>query len=114
MGSKFDIDTAGNFEKFLGKQHPKESVEESPKMVPLPEKTIVEKKNKPVQSSAKSAASKRVRKKGRPKANRELKSRYTFTIFPSIYEQAFDKADEEGFSISEVVSFLLEEYIRRD
>lgn len=47
---------------------------------------------------------------GRPKINRETKKRYTFTILPSLYERAAQKAEEDGFSLSEKVSSLLEEY----
>ena len=56
----------------------------------------------------------KTRPKGRPKINREMKKRYTFTILPSVYDEAAGKADDEGYSLSEVVSFLLSEYARKD
>lgn len=54
------------------------------------------------------------RPKGRPRINRETKKRYTFTILPSVYDGAAAKANSEGYSLSEVVSFLLSEYVRKE
>lgn len=118
MSKKFDIDTDGNFKKFLGKQHRDEVVKdvEEPGSTETPQvisqNPLVEKKDKPVRSSPKPVGQIRIRTKGRPKVKRELKKRYTFTVFPSVYEPAFEKAEEEGLSLSEVVSLLLEAYIR--
>lgn len=53
------------------------------------------------------------KKKGRPKLNRELKKRISFTILPSLYEQASKIAYQEGKSVSELVSDLLREYIEK-
>ena len=46
---------------------------------------------------------KNIKKPGRPKVNRETKKRYTFTLLPSVYEQAVAIAYENGKSISELV-----------
>ena len=52
------------------------------------------------------------KKRGRKKLeNREKKSRYSFTILPSIYEQSQKKAEQEGKSLSELVSTFLIDYI---
>lgn len=51
------------------------------------------------------------KRKGRPKLqNRELRKRYSFTILPSLYEKAQDKAGVEGKTLSELITDFLTEY----
>lgn len=54
------------------------------------------------------------KKKGRPKVNRELKKRYSFTILPSLYEQSSKIASNEGKSLSELITDFLTEYIEKN
>lgn len=54
------------------------------------------------------------KKKGRPKTGRELKRRISFTILPSLYDKASEKAYREGKSVSEVVSEFLSEYVENE
>lgn len=48
---------------------------------------------------------------GRPKANRETKKRFTFTIRSSVYEKAATIAYNQGKSSSELIENLLFDYI---
>lgn len=48
---------------------------------------------------------------GRPKSQKETKARYTFTILPSLYSQAAERAQESGMSMSELVAQLLSSYL---
>lgn len=51
------------------------------------------------------------KKRGRKKLeNREKKARYSFTVLPSVYEQAQKKAEQEGKTLSELVSEFLLKY----
>lgn len=51
------------------------------------------------------------KKVGRPKLkNKELKKRYSFTILPSLYEKAQEKAWNEGRTLSELIAMFLEKY----
>ena len=51
------------------------------------------------------------KKRGRKKLeNREKKKRYSFTILPSVYEKAQEKAEAEGKTLSELVSNFLVKY----
>jgi predicted HicB family RNase H-like nuclease len=52
------------------------------------------------------------KKRGRPKVNRETKKRISFTILPSLYEQASEIAYNEGKSVSELISEFLKKYIK--
>jgi hypothetical protein len=53
------------------------------------------------------------RKRGRKKLeNREKKKGYSLTLLPSTYEKAQEKAALEGRSVSEVISKLLENYVK--
>ena len=53
------------------------------------------------------------KKAGRPKLeNRELRKRYSFTILPSVYDKAQEKANAEGKALSEIVAKYLAEYIK--
>lgn len=54
------------------------------------------------------------KKKGRPKANREIKKRTTFTILPSIYEESSKIAYVDGKSVSELVEDYLSDYIKNN
>lgn len=54
------------------------------------------------------------KKKGRPKVNRELKKRYSFTILPSLYEQSSEIASNEGKSLSELITDFLTEYVEKN
>lgn len=54
------------------------------------------------------------KKRGRPKVNRELKKRITFTVYQSIYEQASEIAYENGKSVSEIVTEFLESYVKKN
>lgn len=77
----------------------------------MPEKPLaVVKKPTRVKPGTPSVLAPKKKTAGRPKINRETKKRYTFTILPSLYERAAQKAEEDGFSLSEKVSYLLEEY----
>lgn len=87
---------------FAGIFAPSSEPEQVQAAVPMP---VAEKKEK------KADIPKEPRKKGRPKANRETKKRFTFTLKPSVYDKAGDVAYQEGKSISEVVEELLIEYI---
>lgn len=90
---------------FAGIFAPSEPTPQVQAVVPIPVATMKQEKPKaPVES-------KEPRKKGRPKANRETKERKTFTLRPSVYDQASEIAYQEGKSISEVVEELLTEYI---
>lgn len=51
-------------------------------------------------------------KPGRKILNREKRSRYSFTILPSIYKHAQDKALKKGESLSEVISNFLKDYAK--
>lgn len=51
-------------------------------------------------------------KRGRKILNREKRARYSFTILPSIYKHAQDKALKKGESLSEVISNFLKEYAK--
>lgn len=56
---------------------------------------------------------KKKRKAGRPKLqNRELRKRYSFTILPSLYEKAQEKASAEGKSLSELITDFLSDYTK--
>lgn len=51
------------------------------------------------------------KKAGRPKLqNRELRKRYSFTILPSLYEKAQEKAGNEGKTLSELITDFLTDY----
>lgn len=50
---------------------------------------------------------------GRPKMNKEKKERKTFTILPSLYEEASEVAYKQGKNMSELVSELLNEYVEK-
>lgn len=51
------------------------------------------------------------KKAGRPKLqNRELRKRYSFTILPSLYEKAQEKAGSEGKTLSELITDFLADY----
>lgn len=53
------------------------------------------------------------KKRGRKKIeNREKKKGYSLTLLPSTYEKAQEKAALEGRSVSEVISNLLENYVK--
>lgn len=53
------------------------------------------------------------KKRGRKKLeNREKKKGYSLTLLPSTYEKAQEKAALEGRSVSEVISNLLENYVK--
>ncbi|MEG0153510.1 MAG: hypothetical protein RR744_10135 [Cellulosilyticaceae bacterium] len=54
------------------------------------------------------------KKAGRPKVNRELKKRYSFTILPSLYEQSSEIASNEGKSLSELITDFLTEYVEKN
>ena len=54
------------------------------------------------------------KKKGRPKVNRELKKRYSFTMIPSLYEQSSEIASNEGKSLSELITDFLTEYVGKN
>lgn len=54
------------------------------------------------------------KKKGRPKLNREIKKRYSFTIFPSLYDQASELSRMNGVSLSELIEGFFVEYIKRN
>lgn len=51
------------------------------------------------------------KKKGRPKMMREKKKRISFTILPSLHEQASEIAYSEGKNMSELISEFLAEYV---
>lgn len=54
-------------------------------------------------------------KRGRPAmANREKKARYSFTILPSIYENAQAVAYENGVTLSELISEFLTNYVEEN
>jgi len=56
-------------------------------------------------------SSKEGKKRGRPKLqNRELRKRYSFTILPSLYEKAQEKASKEGKTLSELVTDFFIDY----
>lgn len=53
------------------------------------------------------------KKAGRPKLqNRELRKRYSFTILPSLYEKAQEKAGSEGKTLSELITDFLTDYTK--
>ena len=53
------------------------------------------------------------KKAGRPQLeNRELKKRYSFTILPSLYEKAQEKASHEGKTLSELITNFSTYYIQ--
>lgn len=53
------------------------------------------------------------KQRGRKKlTSREKKKRYSFTILPSVYENAQKKAMEEGHTLSELVSDFLKKYAK--
>lgn len=53
------------------------------------------------------------KKAGRPKLqNRELRKRYSFTILPSLYEKAQEKAGNEGKTLSELITDFLTDYTK--
>lgn len=54
-----------------------------------------------------------IKRKGRPKLNRETKKRYSFTILPSLHKQASEIAYSEGTSLSEVIENFLTEYVKK-
>lgn len=54
------------------------------------------------------------KKRGRPKLNREIKERKTFTILQSDYEKASKIAYVEGRSVSEVLGQYLAEYVDKN
>lgn len=54
------------------------------------------------------------KKRGRPKANREIKERKTFTLLQSDYEQASKIAYVEGKSVSEIIGEYLAEYVEKN
>lgn len=54
------------------------------------------------------------KKKGRPKSNRETKKRITFTILPSLYDDASKISYIDGKSVSEIVGDLLADYVKKN
>lgn len=79
-------------------------------------KAKVHNNNEETQSNVPAKETKKKAKKpvGRPKLNRETTERRTFTILPSLYNKAMDKARGEGKTLSEVVSALLSEYVENE
>jgi len=78
-----------------------------PEAAPEPEGTTV-KENLQTTAPLGGAATK---KRGRPKVNRETKKRISFTILPSLYDQASEIAYNEGKSVSELIAEFLQEYV---
>lgn len=70
----------------------------------MPDQPKAEKKEKQTTTEPK--------KRGRPKLNRETKKRISFTILPSLYEQASEIAYKEGKSVSELIADFLTEYVK--
>lgn len=69
----------------------------------MPDQPNAEKKEKQTTTESK--------KRGRPKLqNRELRKRYSFTILPSLYEKAQEKASKEGKTLSELVTDFFIDY----
>lgn len=61
----------------------------------------------------KDTKAKQKKKAGRPPLkNREKKERYSFTIMPSLYEQAKNVAYSNGKSLSELITDFLTEYVK--
>lgn len=56
-------------------------------------------------------ANTQMKKAGRPRSKKENKCRYTFTLHPSVCEQAAERALIDGMSMSELIEMLLQEYI---
>ena len=57
---------------------------------------------------------KELKKRGRPKTNREIKKRITFTLLQSNYDKASKVAYIEGKSVSQVVGDFLLDYINQN
>lgn len=68
---------------------------------------------KHIPTPAEKPQTKEPKKRGRPKVNRELKKRYSFTIIPSLYEQSSEIASNEGKSLSELITDFLTEYVEK-
>ena len=75
---------------------------ENGKYMPTPQEQAQEKKQ-----------TTETKKLGRPKVNRETKKRISFTILPSLYEQASEIACNEGKSVSELIAEFLTEYVKK-
>lgn len=67
----------------------------------------------PVEQIKEKQITREPRKRGRPKLNRETKKRISFTILPSLYEQASEIAYNEGKSVSELIAEFLTEYVKK-
>lgn len=75
------------------------------------EQEAVKEKIKEGQAQPEQATIQEPKKRGRKKLeNREKKKRYSFTILPSVYEKAQEKAEAEGKTLSELVSDFLVKY----
>ena len=117
-GKKYDAEET--FKSIIGFSLSNEALDEKPmhqesnaKQDPIPEKPLpVAKKPTRVKPSPSAALAPKNKTAGRPKINRETKKRYTFTILPSLYERAARKAEEDGLSLSEKISSLLEGYTK--
>lgn len=68
----------------------------------------IKKKEEPKTSGPKNA------KRGRPKSNRELRKRFSFTMLPSLYQKASEKAYRQGRNVSDVISDLLTKYANEE
>lgn len=75
------------------------------------EQEAVKEEIKEEQAQPEQATTQEPKKRGRKKLeNREKKKRYSFTILPSVYEKAQEKAEAEGKTLSELVSNFLVKY----
>lgn len=106
MAKKKNIDSFNGFTFGASEGEPNASAQTG--AIPeTEEKTIKEK----VQTTPQGGAA--PKKRGRPKVNRETKKRISFTILPSLYEQASEIAYNEGKSVSELVAEFLQEYVEK-
>lgn len=114
---KNDIDSFSGM--FNGTDEPikgQETIEtlEGGKYMPEPPKTE-EKATQTATKPKEKKTSTEPKKVGRPPLkNREKKGRYSFTIMPSLYEQAQSVAYENGKTLSELITEFLTEYVRKN
>lgn len=66
------------------------------------------------QAEAVEQTAERTGKKGRPYAEREIKVRKSFAIFPSLYDDVQKIAFVKRISISELIADLLREYVEQN
>lgn len=100
--AKFKKDDMGSFDGLL---HDKLNTEEAPQAASKPAQV-----EKVSETPNEKKVPKEVKKRGRPKTNRETKKRITFTLLQSNYDEASKVAYIEGKSVSEVIGDYLLEY----